>query len=178
MNSFQKYFDYTRFIAGCGIQKIHMGGTLEDWEKVSKKLASLQQYDVNGRLKCYIQRLTPIIDEFIETYKGKANLEFWNNIYHERKFPNALFYDPSSVVNGWLLRFFTLEDTIYDTSKLSMEQISVPIKVINEQKGTIKQMSLVGGCRGISVKNQVYRPHYSFAIVEKKEEKKGKMRHR
>ena len=82
-------------------------------------------------LKCYINRLKPILDEFIETYKGKANIEFWNNIYHERKNPSSGIYEPSSVVNGWLLRFFTLEDTIYDTSKLSMEQISVPIKVIN-----------------------------------------------
>lgn len=67
------------------------------------------------------------------------------------------------------MRFFTLEDTIYDTSKLSMEQISVPIKVINELKGTVKQMSLIGGCRGISVNKSIYRPHYSFAIVEKAE---------
>ena len=156
---------------GCGIQNIHMGGTLEDWEKIVKQLSSLQQYDVDGKLKCYIQRLTPILEEFIETYKGKANIEFWNNIYHERKFPSADMYEPSSVINGWLLRLFTLEDTIYDTSKLSMKQISVPIKVINELLGTVKQMSLIGGCRGISVKNTIYRPHYSFAIVEKKEEK-------
>jgi len=28
MNSFKKYFDYERMGGGCGIQNIHMGGTL------------------------------------------------------------------------------------------------------------------------------------------------------
>ena len=154
---------------GCGIQNIHMGGTLEDWEKIVKQLSSLQQYDVDGKLKCYIQRLTPILEEFIETYKGKANIEFWNNIYHERKFPSADMYEPSSVINGWLLRFFTLEDTVYETAKLSLEKIRVPIKVVNLMTGLNKQMSMIGGCRGISVKNSIYRPHYSFAVVEMKE---------
>lgn len=148
-----------------------MGGTLDDWQKIMKQLSSLQQYDVDGKLKSYIQRLTPILEEFIETYKGKANIEFWNNIYHERKFPDADMYEPPLVINGWLLRFFTLSDIAYDTAKLSLERISVPIKAVNMMTGTEKNMSLIGGCKGISVKDSIYRPHYSFAIVEMKEEK-------
>jgi hypothetical protein len=48
MNAYQKYYDYTRMICICGIQNMHMGGELEDWEKLPKKLAFLRQFDVNG----------------------------------------------------------------------------------------------------------------------------------
>jgi hypothetical protein len=41
MNSFKKYFDYTRMGGGCGIQNIHMGGTLVDWIKLKNRLKGL-----------------------------------------------------------------------------------------------------------------------------------------
>lgn len=78
-------------------------------------------------------------------------------------------YEPSSVVNGWLLRFFTLRDYAGKADDFSLEQISVPIKAVNLMTGAEKKMSLIGGCKGISVKDSIYRPHYSFAIVEMKE---------
>ena len=41
----------------------------------------------------------------------------------------------------------------------------MPIKVINLETKITKQMNLVGGCRGISIEKNVFRPHFSFAIV-------------
>ena len=87
-----------------------MGGTLEDWENLSSKLAILKQFDVNGQLRRYVYRLLPVIDQFIETYKGNAHLEFWNNIYHERKEPFKRAYSPSMHINGWIIRFFTADE--------------------------------------------------------------------
>jgi hypothetical protein len=54
-------------------------------------------------------------------------------------------------------------------NRVSIEEIDVPIKVVNEITNTIKSLNMVGGCRGVSIENNVYRPHYSFSIVEKKE---------
>lgn len=39
MNSFKNFFDYTRFMAGCGINNVYMAGTREDWSKMIKKLS-------------------------------------------------------------------------------------------------------------------------------------------
>lgn len=51
---------------------------------------------------------------------------------------------------------------------LHCEEIDVPIKLINLITNTIKDLNLVGGCLGVSVEDQnVYRPHFSFAIVQK-----------
>ena len=71
--------------------------------------------------------------------------------------------------NGWILRFFTTKDVI--SSELAIEEIDVPIKLVNEITQTVKKLNLVGGCRGISLSGNAYRPHYSFAIVEKDLEK-------
>lgn len=68
--------------------------------------------------------------------------------------------------NGWILRFFTTYDMMHD--RVPIEEIDVPIKVVNEITNTVKSLNLVGGCRGVSIENNVYRPHYSFSIVEKK----------
>ena len=38
-------------------------------------------------MKKYVDRLMPVLGQFTETYKGNAHLEFWNNLYHERKNP-------------------------------------------------------------------------------------------
>jgi hypothetical protein len=96
MNTFKKYFTYTRMGDACGIVNIHMGGTLDDWEKLEKKLAYLKQFDMDGKLKRYVDRLQPVLEQFTETYKGHVHLEFWNNIYNERVNPEKFAYEPLS----------------------------------------------------------------------------------
>jgi hypothetical protein len=122
-------------------------------------------YDVDGELKRYVNGLTPVIEQFIETYKGYAHVQFWNNIYDERKNANAREYMPSSYVVGWLIKFFTTRDQVSDN--LEVEEISVDINLKNMFTGEEKMLALVGGTKGYSVRADVYRPHYSFAIVEK-----------
>lgn len=61
-------------ICVCGIQNIHMGGVLEDWEKLCTKLKNLEKYDLDGQLKAYVRGLLPVLEQFVETYKGKAHL--------------------------------------------------------------------------------------------------------
>ena len=61
MNTFKKYFKYTRLGGGCGIANIHMGGKFEDWKSIEDKLYFLRQFDVDGKLKRYVDRLLPVI---------------------------------------------------------------------------------------------------------------------
>ena len=53
----------------------------------------------------------------------------------------------------------------------------MPIKIINEITNTTKMVNLVGGSRGVSIEaGTIYRPHFSFAIVEKGHKRKNKSR--
>ncbi len=76
-------------------------------------------------------------------------------------------YTPPLSINGWIIRFFTNERELED--EVSVEEIDVPIKHVIAGTGKVTWMYLLGGCRGVSVEDEkVYRPHFSFAIVEKR----------
>jgi hypothetical protein len=114
-------------------------------------------------------KLYPVLDQFVETYKGNPHVEFWNNIYHERV-PPVGPYSPKVEITGWIIRFVTLEGSL--TDQLAANEIEVPIKRIEEATGDVRMLHLVGGCKGVSVEDQkVYRPHFSFAVIEKNSER-------
>lgn len=62
----------------CGIQNVYMSGTREDWVKVKLKLMNLSKYDQDGELNKYIQEVGKILDEFLKTFDGKPNKDWWN----------------------------------------------------------------------------------------------------
>jgi hypothetical protein len=57
MSSFKQYFSYGRMILGCGLNNIYFAGVREDWLKVNSKLKNLNQYDVDGELKKYVEHV-------------------------------------------------------------------------------------------------------------------------
>ena len=69
MKSMDQYFRYG-MACGCGIPKVKMTGTLDDWITLRKKLEGLDQYGMAE----WVAALLPIIDEFIATYQGNVNL--------------------------------------------------------------------------------------------------------
>ncbi len=108
MNTYKKYFDYGRCIPLCGIQNVHFGGKLEDWQKIGQKLKSLSEFDVNGQLNRYINNVSRIIDKFIDTFEGKVDLDFWNRIVNRES--SHLGSGSTSYYSGWLIHFFGYEE--------------------------------------------------------------------
>lgn len=149
MNFYKKYFEYERYIPLCGINNIHMAGTLQDWQQVLEKTKNLYQYDVDGRLKHYLRRLEPVLNHFIETYRGNVSKHFWDNIYQYRTRESD--YGSSSYISGWILRFFTLDSFASSHYDLGLETFDIPIKVVNELTRQTKMMNLLGGTKGISI---------------------------
>ena len=41
-----------------------MAGNLQDWQQLEEKLYYLRQFDVNGELKKYVDRLAPVLEQF------------------------------------------------------------------------------------------------------------------
>jgi len=48
------------------------------------KIGKIVEYDVNGELKEYVKGLIPILEQFVETFKGHPDLLFWNSILEDR----------------------------------------------------------------------------------------------
>lgn len=44
------------------------------------KLENLLEYDVDGVLKEYVEHMRVILENFVKTWDGQPDLEFWNTI--------------------------------------------------------------------------------------------------
>lgn len=84
----------------CGIPRIELHGTADDWRWIREKAAGLRQFNMERR----VNALMPILDEFVAASEGKATPTFWKSYYK---------YDAesgSSYVSGWINVFFVQED--------------------------------------------------------------------
>jgi len=80
MSTFQAYFSY-RCCLMCGIPKVTLLGSPEDWVNLRAKIDRLPEFDSpEGCLKKWHQLLVPVLDEFVLSAQGSPNIEFWDRI--------------------------------------------------------------------------------------------------
>ncbi|CAG8627436.1 3532_t:CDS:1 [Funneliformis caledonium] len=107
------YFSY-KVCMLCGIPKVTLEGTLEDWEKVQEKVIRLRQLNLD--LDFWLDRLDPVICKLIETYKGEIDEEFWSKIASSISFGSG----PRNI-SGWMMAFYPYEK---DGTKLTWNSIA------------------------------------------------------
>ena len=62
----------------CGIPKVTLLGTVQDWELLLQKAESLLS---NCSLSWWFCALRPVLEEFVKAAKGQEDVSFWRNIY-------------------------------------------------------------------------------------------------
>jgi len=95
MDTFSAYFDY-EMMCVCGIPKIAIEGSLDDWRRIRARVEVLDTY----RLEWWVARLRPILDEFVLAAEGHPTREFWQAIYK----PEKAYGD--DVATGWIADLF------------------------------------------------------------------------
>ena len=95
MDCYSSYFTYAMNCV-CGIPKITVTGSVEDWQRIRERVEVLETY----RLRWWVRRLRPILDEFIRTVEGTPNLQFWQAIYK----PKEAY--ATTTVTGWIADLF------------------------------------------------------------------------
>jgi len=85
MSTFNKYFEYDYVMTCCGIRNVHFMGTLDDWKVLHKKTEQLKSFVLpsrtyGGGFDTYIDGLLPILEQFIQTYPGNVDHQFWNTV--------------------------------------------------------------------------------------------------
>jgi hypothetical protein len=82
MSTFQKCLTYTSSIKSCGIRNVHFMGIFDDWILLREKTNQLRLYTLeNDDFYVYINGILPILDQFIQTYQGNVNNQFWDTIF-------------------------------------------------------------------------------------------------
>jgi len=79
MATLQKYFSYT-CMTECGIPKVTLLGTPEDWIQLRSKVDKLKEFDVNGKMIKWQALLCEVLDKLVDSAQGKDCLAFWDRV--------------------------------------------------------------------------------------------------
>ncbi|CAE7928452.1 unnamed protein product [Symbiodinium necroappetens] len=80
MSTLQNYFEYVCRLC-CGIPKVTLLGTVEDWMQLQKKADRLRDFDLTDRrMSQWLAMLSPVLDQFVASASGKADLDFWDKV--------------------------------------------------------------------------------------------------
>ncbi|CAH1762668.1 3091_t:CDS:1 [Entrophospora sp. SA101] len=177
LDTMKSYFSY-RMSTRCGIPKITLTGTLEDWTKIQEKLVQLRKLNLD--LDFWLNKLDPIIGEFVSTYKGEIHEDFWSRVLSYRSYGSG---EPT--LTGWITTFFPYT---YDGRPLGATarlgdlpcgRVSVPFIGSFVEVGMDLKLQLVTGFIGYkqeSANNNdgdaevIVSPVISWAVAENNEE--------
>ena len=115
METYSRYYEYViEFV--CGIPKITVEGTPDDWQRIRDRVQVLATFD----FEWWTNRLAPILDEFVATANGAPDLTFWKAIYK----PEQVYAD--ELVRGWICDLFPYlgSSTLRRNKDLETERIN------------------------------------------------------
>lgn len=91
MDTFQAYFEYA-MMCGCGIPRITLRGTPDDWRSIRLRAQHLSEYG----LEHWIAALLPVLDRIVATAEGADDPAFWQSFFHYESGSQG------SALTGWI----------------------------------------------------------------------------
>jgi hypothetical protein len=82
MDTFQAYFEY-EMLAGCGIPKVTLLGTPDDWRSMRRRAGMLSEFE----LTWWTDALLPVLDQIVETAEGQVDPSFWRSFFRYQTSP-------------------------------------------------------------------------------------------
>lgn len=111
----------------------------------------------------------PIFDEFIKTYQGDVNNEFWIKVCDITRNPHVKYGGGGSgkLITGWVLQLFGLKaGDVYDPADVHLPNIRVPVNLEDEKTGKVTQCYIVGGFHGIYSTENRHKPVMSLSVIQ------------
>lgn len=100
-DALRQYYDYGMFC--CGIPRIRLTGTAEDWQLLHTNVSVLNStFGAIPRMRktaTYLERVNEVLANIISSfYTNDQNVEFWTNIFTQKNVGSG----GDLLVNGWL----------------------------------------------------------------------------
>ncbi len=99
MDAMKSYFEFIVIRIGCGIPKITLEGTEDDWQKVLAKTEALRKYDLDW----WVDEMEPVLKKIIAASRGEEDKSFWRSMF---KYHSGVACGPPAMANGWIVKFF------------------------------------------------------------------------
>jgi Domain of unknown function (DUF4419) len=97
LDAVQSYFTYG-LMTTCGIPKIKLEGTIADWQDLLQRTKRLAQFELHW----WIDRLIPILEQFVTAAQGNPDRIFWQSMYKW----NDAESSGNPYITGWITDFF------------------------------------------------------------------------
>ncbi|CAG8541245.1 7136_t:CDS:1 [Racocetra persica] len=120
------YFSFKVMLV-CGIPKVTLEGTLEDWTKLQEKVIKLR--NLNLELDFWLDRLEPVIWKLVDTYRGEVDKDFWSRVMTLRHYGSG----GQITLTGWITAFFP-----YDRSGTALNSNSNSLDGGDFPDGTVE----------------------------------------
>ncbi|GAM23466.1 hypothetical protein SAMD00019534_066410, partial [Acytostelium subglobosum LB1] len=96
--------DYEWIWTNCGLPKVTLLGTVEDWQSIRKLADRLLQFDVGDqKMSIWCIYLFPVLDKLIDTALRQPDIEWWRSIVDDR-------FLESGAISGWITTFVVFDD--------------------------------------------------------------------
>jgi hypothetical protein len=138
MNVCEKYFEYVCF-CGCGIPRVDLLGTVEDWHLLWAKTEALKKFERPANpdspdlehFSDWVTTLLAALDQFVAAAEGRPDLAFWGSACNTFGDSGGV----GGVVTGWVSVFFPFQ---------KMNENLVPNWAINTWRECFKLAKTVG----------------------------------
>eukprot|EP00092_Neocalanus_flemingeri_P001322 GFUD01001412.1.p1 GENE.GFUD01001412.1~~GFUD01001412.1.p1 ORF type:complete len:391 (+),score=103.74 GFUD01001412.1:353-1525(+) len=155
MSSVQEYFSYSGGIL-CGIPKVEMKGTEQDWVRLLKKFNKLEKYlqelqNIIGNTKWWPKART-VLEKLLDTYRDNPDQDWWSKIITQS---GAGGCGIPQEFTGWFVDILQsgqpdeLAFSRVTPDNLPSGLISVPMKITDGN--TEEQSALVAGIPGFTI---------------------------
>ncbi|KYQ91416.1 hypothetical protein DLAC_08380 [Tieghemostelium lacteum] len=181
MSSLQKYFDF-KFNLWCGIPRVTLLGTIDDWKSIKTRAERLSEFDSgDGLMTKWLVMLIPVLTQFIESVGGNVNVSWWNKICHYIGGGSGPTW-----LSGWITVFTVFNDqskwvgdkkskhpitsTIEKTEWLFIDTQDIPagflsVPVVVNDNGTIYKTKLYAGHMSTNIQQTSIQPRLDWFLT-------------
>eukprot|EP01133_Synstelium_polycarpum_P006254 gene6254-7253_t len=102
MSTVKSYFDY-ELVSECGLPRVTLHGTLDDWKGIKDRVARLTEFELPGKVRFmakWAKMLDHVVDQFIETAAQRPNIRWWNRICMDLEGESGIYQ-----YSGWITVF-------------------------------------------------------------------------
>jgi len=177
MAAVQNFFSM-RFQLDCGLSKVTLQGTLEDWQLVRKKAEFLSTLGVPD-LTEWARLLIPVLDQFVWAYTGKVDKNFWQRVCTNKTRGSGsqqtfrgwfLVFAPFNSKGKYILNSFDAVASsgvyaIVDDDDITSCVINVPAIVTDTYTETNYNITLSGGVYMTTYNPDSVEPSVGWAMI-------------
>ncbi|KAG2392243.1 hypothetical protein C9374_012495 [Naegleria lovaniensis] len=175
MSTTKSYFDY-KFHLLCNLPSVTLLGEVEDWVKVRERANKLLEFNVDGCIMGWSQKLFPVLDKLVETSKGNIDCDWWNRIVNRHGGGSGPRY-----ISGWITVFNVFSENgkwlgneesdewyVIDDNDVARGYVNVPVTI--NDNGTEHKTELFAGhfCCQKGKDNKTIQPRVDWALFELK----------